>query len=155
MTVVNGRVSAELTTSNPQAHALLSADLTALRQALEAQGLSVDRLAIQNGPNGGASSAHQQTNTGRPDLQQGTAASAAPSQSSSHSQQQSQQQGTHSDQGSQERGQQQRHDAGHGQSRGRSSEDGQRDGNAGNRSRRRASFANVFAGQHPSLTSAD
>ncbi|MBL9119782.1 MAG: flagellar hook-length control protein FliK [Phycisphaerae bacterium] len=137
MTVVNGRVTAELLTSNPQAHALLRSDLASLRQALEAQGLAVDRLSIQSAPT-------HPSAAGRGD---------APASHASHAQpasQASQQQGSQdSDSGhSQDRGQQ-RHDAGQGQSRGRSShfsgqsgESGERNGS---RSRRHATFARVFA----------
>lgn len=136
MTVVNGKVSAELTTSTGQAHALLSADLTALRQALEAQGLSVERLSIQHAPQ---EQNQQHLPTARAEA---TPAQGATAQQPGSSQQQS----FHGDANGNDRNQQQRHDASHGQSRGRSSQGG--DGNErdpGSKSRRRASFARVFA----------
>jgi flagellar hook-length control protein FliK len=135
MTVVNGRVSAELVTSNSQAHALLSSDLTSLRQSLEAQGLAVDRLSIQSAPLQSNGVAHRHDGS-LPSP--GSGAQPAPNAPS-----QPQQQGNSDgqDRGS-DRQQQQRHDAGHGQSRGRSSDSGERD--SGSRSRRRANFARVF-----------
>ena len=136
MTVVNGRVSADLLTSNADAHALLSADLASLRQALEAQGLSVDRLSIQSAP---PQSPHAAL---RHDAQSGAAAASA----QTSGQQPQQQQGSGADgQDRSSHDRHQHHDAGHGQSRGRfagQGESGERDGRQG--SRRRASFARVF-----------
>lgn len=147
MTVLNGRVSAELVTRSAEAQTLLRADLSALRQALESQGLSVDRLSVHTAP---ASNTPSQGHGARTDAPNAMPTHAQPASSGSQSQH------NQSDGGGQDRGQQQ-HDAGHGQSRGRSGDSGNpgqgnqpgqredREGQGGSRSRRRASFARVFA----------
>lgn len=50
MTLSRGVVSAEFQASTAQAHALLDRNLTALRSALEGQGLTVDRLNVHVAP---------------------------------------------------------------------------------------------------------
>ncbi len=142
MTVVNGAVSAELRPSSAQAHALLAADLASLRQALEAQGLSVERLSVQapthQGQGGSAQTGHGLTRGEHTSAGQAAAQQAQPGQQSSSNGQQE----SGSDRQQRSGG---NHDAGHGQSRGRS-DSGQRDErDPGSRSRRRASFASVFA----------
>lgn len=136
MTVVNGVVNAELKTAHGQAHALLAADLTSLRQALEAQGLTVERLSIQHQPQPSPSPSTAHRAEHAPAAQQ-PAPSGQPHQQGSS--------GDPSSQQDRQQDRQQRHDASHGQSRGRSDGDGrERDGGSGQR-RRRASFATVFA----------
>jgi len=60
MTIARGIVSADFQASSPQAHALLEKNMVALRNALEGQGLTVERLAVHVAPSG-SSGAGQQT----------------------------------------------------------------------------------------------
>jgi flagellar hook-length control protein FliK len=142
MTVINGAVSAELRPSSAQAHTLLAADLASLRQALEAQGLSVDRLSVQSPaqPGNGPSSLGQGIGRGE-QAHAGHAAAQAGQQAGGHTGGNGQQDG----QGDRQQRSGTGHDAGQGQSRGRSDSGGRDDRDTGSRSRRRASFASVFS----------
>jgi flagellar hook-length control protein FliK len=52
MTIIRGTVSADFQAATPQAHALLEKNMVALRNALEGQGLTVERLAVHVAPSG-------------------------------------------------------------------------------------------------------
>ena len=141
MTVINGAVSAELRPSSAQAHTLLAADLASLRQALEAQGLSVERLSVQSPaqPGNGPSSLGQGFGRGE-QAHAGHAAAQAGQQAGGHTGN-----GQQDGQGDRQQRSGTGHDAGQGQSRGRSDSGGRDERDTGSRSRRRASFASVFS----------
>ncbi|MDZ4756180.1 MAG: flagellar hook-length control protein FliK [Phycisphaerae bacterium] len=134
MTIQSGRVSAELLTSSPQAHAILTSEIASLRQALESHGLLVDRLSVQtNAP------AQQHATPSRTDVQTGPQnAPAAPSP----------QQGGGADADAQDRQRGDRQDAGQGQSRGRAQDESRRERRDPSEplpAERRRSFASEFA----------
>lgn len=71
--IARGAVAATLQASTPEARDLLSRNIDALRSALEAKGLSVERLSITLAPasHGGSSGHSFNTNSGQPGPHQG------------------------------------------------------------------------------------
>ena len=64
MTIVRGIVSAEFQASTQQAHVLLDKNMAALRNALEGQGLTVERLAVHVAPGAGQHTMRNDANGG-------------------------------------------------------------------------------------------
>jgi flagellar hook-length control protein FliK len=86
MSIARGAVAATLQASTPEARELLSRNIETLRAALEAKGLSVERLSITLAPasQGGSSGHSFNANTGSPNTQHHAAQQNASNQSSDH-----------------------------------------------------------------------
>jgi Meckel syndrome type 1 protein len=86
MSIARGAVAATLQASTPEARELLSRNIETLRAALEAKGLSVERLSITLAPasQGGSSGHSFNANTGSPNAQHHAAQQNASNQSSDH-----------------------------------------------------------------------
>jgi flagellar hook-length control protein FliK len=86
MSIARGAVAATLQASTPEARELLSRNIETLRAALEAKGLSVERLSITLAPasQGGSSGHSFNANNGSPNAQHHAAQQNASNQSSDH-----------------------------------------------------------------------
>gem|GEM_PF-2615268 len=133
VTINNGTVTADLMPTNAAAHSVLTAGLALLREALESQGLVVERLSVHTPPPRSEAPAPQ------------SAATHIATKTETRDEQRPE---ARSDSGAGDRGRSQ-HDAGGGASRGKSDrrDEAERSGSAPHR--RRASFTSALRGALP------